>query len=82
MFCVKLLIFGRKIYHGAVKRKKEFSPRADRCLTVFAGIWKIVSKDIDETLLIKYREYYKEGTKVELKKKLNALRSNLSHSSK
>ena len=29
-----------------------------------------------ETTLTKYREYYKEGTKDELKKKLNALRIN------
>ena len=44
-------------------------------------LWQIKSKKYSdkqkkdseyETLLIKHREYYKEGTKVELKKKLNA----------
>ena len=49
------------------------------------SLWKIKSKDYGdrnikdrdyETLLIEYREYYKEGTKEELKKKLNTLRTN------
>ena len=46
-----------------------------------SALWKIKSKENSgrqkkdtacETLLNKYRKYYKEGTKEELKKKINA----------
>ena len=67
------------------KEEKKFLLELIDVYRSLPALWQIKSKEYSdrqkkdsayETLLIKYREYYKEGTKDELKKKLNALRTN------
>ena len=67
------------------KEEKKFLLELIDVYRNLPSLWKIKSKDYGdrnikdrdyETLLIEYREYYKEGTKEELKKKLNTLRTN------
>ncbi|GFO50157.1 hypothetical protein PoB_007666200 [Plakobranchus ocellatus] len=67
------------------KEEKKFLLELIDMYRSLPALWQIKSKEYSdrqtkdsayETLLHKYREYYKEGTKDELKKKLNALRTN------
>lgn len=67
------------------KEEKKFLLELIDVYRSLPALWQIKSKEYSdrqrkdsayETLLIKYREYYKEGTKDELKKKLNALGTN------
>ena len=67
------------------KEEKKFLLELIDVYRSLPALWQIKSNEYSErqkrdsayeTLLIKYREYYKEGTKDELKIKLNALRTN------